>query len=453
MSTVSTPYYKVLDTILIFLSCSFAYWARFETLFLPIYYFLPTVVFALSAIQCLSISNFYQQSTSSPTSNSFSSAATGLALSAAITIVCIYLTKTGEDYSRIWLTSSVILATFLLLLSRYLLGVVFNISTPKKTFVLVGANKTALKIEEAFKNENKSLVLLEKRFSPSNQSSENSILSEIARYVEDYRTSDSGSPINEIWLTHDIFNQIPQKTLQKAFGDTSASIVFVPEFPEFSDTFDVQLVNGIPTINSVFTKEQKIKRLAKFMEDQIIAWTALILLSPVLIIIGALIKYDSKGPIFFKQARYGYGGKEFKIWKFRTMSHSNTPEVFKQAQVADPRITNIGHFLRRSSLDELPQLINVINGTMSVVGPRPHPVDLNEKHRGEIEFYMNRHILKPGITGLAQVNGYRGETPKREDMKNRVKYDLEYVQNWSILLDLKILLRTISHLVTTDKAR
>jgi putative colanic acid biosynthesis UDP-glucose lipid carrier transferase len=214
----------------------------------------------------------------------------------------------------------------------------------------------------------------------------------------------------------------------------------------------IQLIAGVPTINPDTSNNQKLGQLLKFLEDQIIAWTALILLAPLMLLIGILIKLDSPGPIIYKQIRYGLGGKDFLIWKFRTMYAVESSEEFKQAKQNDPRITKVGKVLRKTSLDELPQLINVITGSMSIVGPRPHPEKLNEQYRGDINRYMYRHTAKPGITGLAQIKGYRGETVNPELMQQRVKYDIEYIRNWSLLLDIKILALTIIHLVTTDKA-
>jgi len=178
----------------------------------------------------------------------------------------------------------------------------------------------------------------------------------------------------------------------------------------------------------------------------------LVILSPLMLIIAILIKFDSKGPIIYWQNRYGAQGQEFKIAKFRTMHTEDSDENFSQATENDPRVTKVGSILRKRSLDELPQLINVIYGNMSLVGPRPHPNLLNERYRNSIYSYMKRHNIKPGITGLAQINGARGETKNQEDMVKRLKYDMEYIRNWSIYLDLKIMLLTVVHLITNQKS-
>lgn len=162
-----------------------------------------------------------------------------------------------------------------------------------------------------------------------------------------------------------------------------------------------------------------------------------------MLIIAAIIKLTSPGPVLFKQDRYGMDGKKIKVWKFRTMRVMDNGEVVKQATKNDPRVTPFGAFLRRTSLDELPQFFNVIQGTMSVVGPRPHAVSHNEEYRKKVAYYMLRHKMKPGITGWAQVNGWRGETDTVEKMEMRIKYDLEYIRNWSIWMDFKIVIFTV----------
>jgi putative colanic acid biosynthesis UDP-glucose lipid carrier transferase len=188
----------------------------------------------------------------------------------------------------------------------------------------------------------------------------------------------------------------------------------------------------------------------KSISDVLVASTALILLSPVMLMTAALVKFTSPGPILFKQMRHGWDGKLIQVWKFRSMRVHEEGAVITQASKGDDRITPVGRFIRRSSIDELPQLFNVLAGTMSIVGPRPHAIQHNEFYSGRIRAYMSRHRVKPGLTGLAQVNGFRGETQTLESMADRVQYDLAYINNWSIWLDFKIMLRTVFVLTGKD---
>ena len=190
-----------------------------------------------------------------------------------------------------------------------------------------------------------------------------------------------------------------------------------------------------------------VKRIFDIVFTSIISVLILSWLIPIVII---LIKFDSKGPTFFKQYRAGKDNQAFKCYKFRTMYVHDEP-AHKQASKGDPRITKIGNFLRKTSLDELPQFFNVIRGDMSVIGPRPHPLKLNEQFQTVISKFMLRHSVKPGITGLAQAKGYRGETRTVQMMKNRVKLDRFYAENWSLIFDLKIILLTVIHLFKGDE--
>lgn len=179
--------------------------------------------------------------------------------------------------------------------------------------------------------------------------------------------------------------------------------------------------------------------------DVILSAAALLVLAPVLGAIAVAIKLNSPGPVIYKQMRYGWDGKKISVYKFRTMRVCEDTGQFCQATKDDARVTSVGAFLRRTSLDELPQFYNVLQGSMSLVGPRPHPVMLNEQWRKKVSGYMLRHKVKPGITGLAQVNGFRGETDTHDKMEGRVHYDLVYIRDWSLMLDIKILFKTLRH--------
>ena len=183
--------------------------------------------------------------------------------------------------------------------------------------------------------------------------------------------------------------------------------------------------------------------VAKRVEDIVLSSLLLLLFAPLMLIIALLIKLDSPGPALFRQRRWGFNNNLITVYKFRTMTaEASNDATAPQARRNDPRITRVGKFLRRTSLDELPQLLNVLKGEMSLVGPRPHPITLNERFAAVIDGYLRRHRVKPGITGWAQVNGWRGETASDEAMHQRVKYDLEYIENWSLAFDFWILLRT-----------
>ncbi|MGI9437681.1 MAG: undecaprenyl-phosphate glucose phosphotransferase [Geminicoccaceae bacterium] len=207
----------------------------------------------------------------------------------------------------------------------------------------------------------------------------------------------------------------------------------------------VSHVGGVPLLN-VFEKPLSGWGLIlKGLEDRFLAAVILFLISPLLMLIAAFIKLDSRGPVLFRQKRYGFNNEVIEVLKFRSMytDRCSVDSDVPQATKLDPRVTRVGRFLRRTSLDELPQFVNVIKGSMSIVGPRPHAVAHNEQYAGVIDEYLARHRVKPGITGWAQVNGLRGETETLEKMQQRVRYDLYYIENWSLLFDLRIIFRTL----------
>jgi putative colanic acid biosynthesis UDP-glucose lipid carrier transferase len=211
-------------------------------------------------------------------------------------------------------------------------------------------------------------------------------------------------------------------------------------------------IHGIPVVAMCETPFYGYRGVTKRLTDIILSTLILLLLLPLLLLVAILVRGSSPGPVIFKQRRYGLDGREIAVYKFRTMKVTEDGAYVRQASKDDPRITKIGAVLRRSSLDELPQLINVLQGRMSLVGPRPHAVAHNEEYRKLIKGYMVRHKVLPGITGLAQVNGCRGETSQLEDMEARVNFDLDYLRHWSPLLDIKIILLTVLVLFRDEKA-
>lgn len=230
-------------------------------------------------------------------------------------------------------------------------------------------------------------------------------------------------------------------SILEVVSDSCCDVFFINHNPE--KTSKNYFINGISITHFYTSKLNGKNRFIKRVEDIILSFLILLLISPILLSIAILIKLTSKGPVLFKQKRYGENGKIINVWKFRSMNVMENDHKVVQATKNDPRLTSIGGFLRKTSLDELPQFFNVLFGDMSIVGPRPHAIAHNEQYRKLIQGYMQRHKIKPGITGLAQISGYRGETDTLKKMKLRVKYDLVYIQNWSLWLDFKIIFLTI----------
>ncbi len=250
--------------------------------------------------------------------------------------------------------------------------------------------------------------------------------------------------VDLIYITLPMASQPRIVKLLDELHDTTASIYFTPDIFLFHlIQARMDAIGGIPVVAVCETPFYGINGMIKRASDILLATAILALISPLMIAIAIGVKRSSPGPILFKQRRYGLDGREIVVYKFRTMKVLEDGDVIRQATRDDERVTRFGAYLRRTSLDELPQFINVLQGRMSVVGPRPHAVAHNEMYRKLIKGYMIRHKVRPGITGWAQVNGLRGETETLEKMKQRIEYDLEYLRNWSLLLDLQIVVRTV----------
>ncbi|MEF3090112.1 undecaprenyl-phosphate glucose phosphotransferase [Raoultella scottii] len=250
--------------------------------------------------------------------------------------------------------------------------------------------------------------------------------------------------LDRIYIALSMKDEVKIKEIVSQLTDTTCSVLLIPDLFTFNILQSrTEEINGVPVVPLFDTPLNGINMVFKRLEDIIVSAVILILISPVLLVIACAVKLTSPGPVIFRQIRYGMDGKPIKVWKFRSMSVMENDDKVVQATKNDLRITKVGKFLRSTSLDELPQFFNVLFGQMSVVGPRPHAVAHNEQYRSLIQGYMLRHKVKPGITGLAQINGWRGETDTLEKMEKRIEFDLLYIRGWSIWLDLKIIFLTV----------
>jgi putative colanic acid biosynthesis UDP-glucose lipid carrier transferase len=271
-------------------------------------------------------------------------------------------------------------------------------------------------------------------------------LKDIVAYVQQ-------NAIDVIFVALPVSHLARVQTLLDDLRDTTVSIYYVPMvFPLDSIQGGTSEFLGVPLIALCETPFHGSRGVSKRLTDLTLASLILIPAAPFMLIIALLVRLSSPGPVIFKQRRYGLDGRQITVYKFRTMRVTEDGDSIRQATQSDSRITPLGRLLRRTSIDELPQLLNVLQGRMSLVGPRPHAVAHNELYRKLIKGYMLRHKVTPGMTGLAQVHGMRGETQTVEQMEARLKYDLDYLRNWSPLLDLKILFKTLLIVVRGEKA-
>ena len=290
---------------------------------------------------------------------------------------------------------------------------------------------------------------LSERLSEKRQQQSETMLGNIASVAEFVKTHN----VKHIYIALPMTSQPRILALLDDLRDTTASIYFVPDIFLF-DLIQAKIstIKDIPIVAVCESPFVGINSMIKRIMDVVFSLLILLLIAPLMLLIAIGVKLSSPGPVLFKQRRYGLDGQEIVVYKFRSMTVMEDGEQVNQATRCDPRITRFGGFLRKTSLDELPQFINVLQGRMSIVGPRPHAVSHNELYRSLIKGYMIRHKVKPGITGWAQVKGFRGETDTIEKMQARIDYDLDYLRNWSVFLDLLIIFKTIGVIIKDKNA-
>lgn len=376
----------------------------------------------------------------------------------AILLMIGYATKYSEDFSRrvslIWVSVTPALLIASVLALRELLKRVLYDAGSARRVIFAGCNDTSQSLAQRLRASPELCMSVAGFFDDRGRerlgvNADVTLLGRLAELASFVRSS----AVDVIFIALPIRHITRVLDLLEELRDTTASIYYVPDLFMF-DLIQARTgeISGIPVVAMCETPFYGYRGVMKRLFDLFVSGSALLLLSPLLLGIALLVKLSSPGPVIFKQRRYGLDGQEIFIYKFRSMTVMEDGQEVIQARKDDARITLIGRILRQASLDELPQLFNVLMGNMSLVGPRPHAVTHNEQYRKLIKGYMIRHKVLPGITGLAQVNGCRGETSRIEEMQARVQYDLDYLRHWTPMLDLKILLKTLAKLFRDDKA-
>ncbi|MGB1547257.1 MAG: undecaprenyl-phosphate glucose phosphotransferase [Alphaproteobacteria bacterium] len=372
-----------------------------------------------------------------------------------VTLIFIaYFTKTSEEYSRIWValwfSFSFVGFLFLRFLSTLLIRRWQTTGELTLNLAIVGANDLGLSLTKHLTEDAQSGVRVAGFF--DDEAGETKSLGDfpILGTIDDLPNYSRDHKVDEVivaipWSKNDLLLKVLKK-----LRTLPISIYLCPEI--IGSPIPIHKLDQIAGWPMLAVQERPLSGwdlLTKTVEDYVLGSLLLVMVSPLMLAIAIAIKLNSPGPVFFTQRRYGFNNDLINVYKFRTMYHTETSEAaaraegdVQQAKRGDPRVTRVGRFLRRTSLDELPQLFNVLRRQMSLVGPRPHAVVHNEQYANIIDDYFGRHRMKPGITGWAQVNGYRGETDTHEKMHRRVQYDLYYVDNWSLFFDLKILFLT-----------
>lgn len=449
-----TFFARITDSVSVFVGALLAYFIRFDMVpnlaLVPQNYLSITIVSAILSLVIFPLFGLYHSWRGKSLFNQIRSVMLAWAAVLSSIIILLFLLKYSEAFSRIWLAYWFIFGVVLILLIRLFAYWSLRLMRSKgfnyKSVVIIGAGDlgkevlqrvsqsawTGFKVVAIF-DDNQELLGRNISGVPVNTEVDN-----IVNYVSD-------NTIDEVWLALPLNAEDRMKTLVDQLSSTSVNIRLIP------DIFGLSILNhgfteiaGMPVVDLCTSPMRGFNRTLKSIEDKVLAFVILIMISPVLLVIAISVKLTSKGTVLFKQKRHGWDGRIITVYKFRSMKvHEEFNGSVTQAIKMDPRITRLGAFLRRTSLDELPQFYNVLQGRMSIVGPRPHAVAHNEHYKEVVDQYMLRHKVKPGITGWAQINGWRGETDTLEKMQKRIDFDLYYIENWSLWFDLKIIFLTI----------
>lgn len=355
--------------------------------------------------------------------------------------------KASEIYSRLWLVSWAILTAMLLsglrLIVYFLLRLMRKRGLNRRRAVVVGCGPLARDLIRRAREETWAGFDVTAVFDAGG--SDRALPDEPLRPLETLFDYVSAHDIDEVWIAVPLEQTRRLRDVLESLRFSTANVRFVPDlFGLFLINHGVSQILDMPMFDLTASPMTGVNRLVKGLEDRLLSLLILIVISPLLLALAIGVKLGSPGPVFFRQKRLGWDGKTFEIYKFRSMQvHAESAGQVVQAKRDDPRLTRIGAWMRRTSLDELPQFINVLQGRMSIVGPRPHAIAHNEAYKDQVGGYMLRHKVKPGITGWAQINGWRGETDTLEKMQRRVEHDLYYIEHWSLAFDLKIIFLTI----------
>lgn len=441
---------RSMDMVMVFAASMIAYSLKFEDLNLPNAYLIAITMGVIFTPIVFSFFNIYVSVRGKGLISHFFDLIQAVSLMSILLGGLAFFTKSGEVYSRVWFIMWMLLALSFLILFRCVLLLFLRFMRSKglneRRVVILGAGELGTKLAETVQQALWTGFRIV-RFLDDNAETKPKVIHHIPVLQTPNNLSDylSKEEIDEIWLALPLRAESRVKEILYGLRHHTITTRFV------LDIFGLDLLNhsitdvaGFPVLNIRSTPMVGFNRLIKAIEDRLIAAVILLFISPLLMLIAIGIKLTSKGPVFFKQHRHGWDGRIIKVYKFRTMvEHQEKEGWVTQATIADARVTKFGKFLRRTSLDELPQFINVLQGRMSIVGPRPHALAHNEFYKDAIHTYMQRHRVKPGITGWAQVNGWRGETDTLSKMQKRIEYDLFYINNWSLSFDLKIIFLTL----------
>lgn len=433
--------WPMVDAISVIVCSYIAYYVRFLSFEMHDRYKIATVIISILIVAFSSYSSLYYRWNELKWSSVLFKIISAWCIAVLSAAALIYVLNVSIQFSRVWMGITLSGGMCLAIILRALIIKIFRMANnstyfKKKIFFIRASSSPKMLLHKLKKDSNVNYTLAGEFEVDKALKKEN-----LAVIVENIEQSQA----KEVWLSFPLESGNDVKLLIHALRFLTIEIRFFPALTDLSLlNHKVSEILGFYSLDLNISPIKGAARFFKRLEDLVLGIPILLLISPICMLILIAIKMTSPGPVLFKQYRTGINGKNFKIYKFRTMKvHKETKGNITQAVKGDSRVTKFGAFLRRTSLDELPQFYNVLQGRMSIVGPRPHALAHNQYYMELVESYMQRHKVKPGITGWAQVCGLRGETDTLEKMQQRVRYDLWYIENWSITFDMKIIMMTI----------
>ncbi|MCW8887306.1 MAG: undecaprenyl-phosphate glucose phosphotransferase [Motiliproteus sp.] len=437
---------KLIDWLMLVFSCLLSYWVMFDSWALRTDYLLALAVASVVSFWIYPLSSLYRAwrgATRIEEIKAFSLA--WLSLFAVMAIIAVG-TKTTEQFSRIWFAQW-FFGGWLLTLSfrmalRSALGYVRERGFNQRHIVIVGAGELGYEVARVLRASPWLGLTVKGFFSDIKPRYSPAYTSDIPLLggVSDVDSYVGANDVDQVWIAMALKNMDKIEELIDKLSLTSVDIRFVPDVSGFKlINHSITEIGGVPVINVSVTPMEGASRVIKAVEDRILAAIILLLVSPLMLLLAVGVKLTSPGPVLYRQLRVGWNGDEFEMYKFRSMPVDSERDGVIWGGAKGKKIYPFGRFLRKTSLDELPQFVNVLLGHMSIVGPRPERPQFVDKFKHEIPGYMQKHMVKAGITGWAQINGWRGDT----DLRRRIEHDLYYIENWSVWFDIKIIFLTL----------
>ncbi|MCL4556769.1 MAG: undecaprenyl-phosphate glucose phosphotransferase [Gammaproteobacteria bacterium] len=413
-------------------------------------YSLLVVLAVIAGVVIFSMSGLYRSFRAQAFASWFSSLSFSWFVLSSLLLFALWALKVSEEFSRLWLGSWFLFgwlsAVVWRLLAYALLSRLRSMGYNRKHIVIVGAGRLGQALAEKIQKSPWTGYQTVAFFDDNRDKQQQQLAGISVFSANNLQVWVQTHDVDEVWFALPLR---AEERLHELLHDLRHSMVNIRYVPNLNS---LRLLNHAPREVLGFSMldlsmspmSEPLNRALKLVEDKLLSLLIILLISPLMLLLAVGVKLSSPGPVFYRQQRHGWNGEAFEVLKFRSMvMHTEQVGQVTQAKQGDARITPFGAFLRRTSLDELPQFFNVIKGDMSIVGPRPHALAHNDYYSEQIDGYMLRHKMKPGITGWAQVNGWRGETDTLDKMQKRVEYDLWYIEHWSLWLDLKIIIMTL----------